>query len=152
MASRLSRLDEIYDGYSIFFITACTHQRHALLNNAALHTAFRTFCENARAHNILVGRYVLMPDHAHFFVTLPDADMLPMWMKSFKNSLSKVMREAGHAAPHWQKTFFDHVVRSEASYEDKWIYVQQNPVRAGLVAEARDWPYQGELNRVLFGK
>jgi REP element-mobilizing transposase RayT len=62
------------------------------------------------------------------------------------------MREAGHAAPHWQKTFFDHVVRSEASYEDKWIYVQQNPVRAGLVAEARDWPYQGELNRVLFGK
>jgi hypothetical protein len=30
--------------------------------------------------------------------------------------------------------------------DDKWSYVRENPVRAGLVARAEDWPYQGELN------
>ena len=74
-----------------------------------------------------------------------------MWMKSFKNSLSKALREAGHPSPHWQKTFFDHVVRSESSYEEKWIYVRQNPVRTGLVVKADEWPFQGEMTRVPFG-
>jgi len=27
--------------------------------------------------------------------------------------------------PRWQKGFFDHVIRSENSYEQKWVYVQQ---------------------------
>ena len=151
MALRLNRLGEVFDGYSIYFITACTHDRRALLNNELIHAALRSFCERARERDVLVGRYVLMPDHAHFFVTLPNDYDLSTWMKSLKNSLSKNFRENGHMAPHWQKTFFDHLVRSEASYEDKWLYVRQNPVRAGLVADASEWPYQGELNRVTFG-
>ena len=36
--------------------------------------------------------------------------------------------------------FFDHVIRSEESYEQKWVYVRDNPVRAGLVRSAEDWP------------
>ena len=39
---------------------------------------------------------------------------------------------------------FDHVLRSEESYGEKWLYVRDNPVRAGLVDDASDWPYQGE--------
>ncbi len=71
-------------------------------------------------------------------------------MKSLKNTLSKTLRENGHHAPHWQKGFFDHVVRSEDSYEGSWQYVRENPVRKGLVEKAEDWPYQGELNEVPF--
>ncbi len=31
----------------------------------------------------------------------------------------KTLRLHGIAAPHWQKDFFDHVLRSEESYEEK---------------------------------
>ena len=41
--------------------------------------------------------------------------------------------------------FFDHVIRSSESYAEKWSYVQENPVRAGLVVDASDWPYSGEI-------
>jgi putative transposase len=51
----------------------------------------------------------------------------------------------GVSAPHWQKGFFDHVLRSEESYSEKWLYVVENPVRRGLVAQAQDWPFQGEI-------
>ena len=47
--------------------------------------------------------------------------------------------------PVWQRRFFDHVLRSDESYAQKWNYVRENPVRAGLVTNAEDWPYAGEI-------
>jgi hypothetical protein len=45
----------------------------------------------------------------------------------------------------WQRGVFDHVLRSDESYAQKWEYVRENPVRARLVANAGDWPYAGEI-------
>jgi hypothetical protein len=45
----------------------------------------------------------------------------------------------------WQPAFFDHILRSDESYGEKWNYVRENPVRAGLVKSSVDWPYQGEI-------
>ena len=41
--------------------------------------------------------------------------------------------------------FFDDVLRNDESYGQKWEYVRENPVRAGLVARADEWPYEGEF-------
>jgi putative transposase len=49
------------------------------------------------------------------------------------------------AALHWQKGFFDHVLRSTESYSEKWLYMVENSVRAGLVTDWKQWPYQGEI-------
>jgi hypothetical protein len=57
--------------------------------------------------------------------------------------MSKHWRANGFDAPHWQKGFFDHLIRSDESHAEKWKYVRENPVRAGLVAKAEDWPYGG---------
>jgi hypothetical protein len=45
----------------------------------------------------------------------------------------------------WQPGFFDHLLRNDESYNRKWEYVRENPVRAGLVSGADDWPYQSEF-------
>lgn len=66
-------------------------------------------------------------------------------MKSLKNSLSKTLRGSDVPAPHWQKGFFDHVLRSEESYSEKWLYVAENPVRKQLSASPEAWPYHGEI-------
>jgi hypothetical protein len=47
--------------------------------------------------------------------------------------------------PLWQPGFFDHVLRNDESYSQKWKYVRENPVRAELVVRSDEWPYQGEL-------
>ena len=39
-----------------------------------------------------------------------------------------------------QEGFFDHLLRSHESYAQKWEYIRQNPVRAGLVKFAEDCP------------
>jgi putative transposase len=65
-------------------------------------------------------------------------------------SLTKVLDEANVPSPHWQKGFFDHVMRSGESYAQKWEYVRNNPVRAGLVVEADAWLFQGEIYQLRF--
>jgi REP element-mobilizing transposase RayT len=51
---RLTRLDEIYPGYSIFFITFCTYQHQVLLANSSVHDSFYNFAVLAQKRNVLV--------------------------------------------------------------------------------------------------
>ena len=144
---RLSRLSWVFTSDPVYFVTACTAKRQRILAKPEIHHAFIEFTQRATARNVYVGRYVLMPDHLHLFVAFgPGSQSLSDWVKSLKNSLSKTLRPQGTTAPHWQKGFFDHMLRTEESYQQKWEYVAQNPVRAGLVQSAEDWPFQGETH------
>jgi putative transposase len=150
MANRLKRLDWVFDRFPLYFVTASTARRRSLLANPNLHKAFIRFASAADS-GAWVGRYVLMPNHVHFFVAIDDERLgLSVWMKSLKGSLSSVLRSSGCPSPYWQKGFFDHVLRSGESYSEKWNYVRDNPVRAGLVISANDWPYSGEINRLEY--
>jgi REP element-mobilizing transposase RayT len=136
----------------LYFVTFNTHGRAKLLANARVHEAFRTFAGRAHSeHAVAVGRYVLMPDHIHLFVALPpDGLRLVAWIKSLKAVLGKLLLQAGICKPHWQEGFFDHVLRHSESYSLKWEYVRLNPVRAGLVENPDEWPWQGEVVRIEF--
>jgi putative transposase len=146
---RLQRLRWLFSDRPIFFVTAATQGRRRLLAQERLHQAFLTFCQKAAGRGVFVGRYVLMPDHLHLFVAIaPGGVSLSKWVQILKVTLGKELREQGHAGPFWQKGFFDHVLRSEESYEHKWTYVRENPVPAGLLGCADQWPYQGEVFRL----
>ncbi|HEX8077921.1 MAG TPA: transposase [Chthoniobacterales bacterium] len=136
-------------------MTACLNQRRELLANHPVHNALVRFAERAYLdHGIAVGRYVIMPDHLHLFVSGPPDFDLGRWMGMLKQSLEKAVILSAPASPTgrrlqktpiWQRRFFDHVLRSEESYAQKWDYVRDNPVRAGFVENADDWPYGGEI-------
>lgn len=112
-----------------------------------------------------------MPDHVHFFCRAElDAKRLPIFMQRWKEWTTKrTVREvavAGIGGPGhtvagigdpgrklggriWQQEFFDHVLRSSESYSQKWDYVKENPVRAGLVKRSDEWPWQGEIESLM---
>src|SRR6476646_2103271 len=145
---RLRRLDRIFAPSPIFFVTACSFNRRSILANASVHRSFVEFAQGGESHGAYVGAYVIMPDHIHFFVALEQNKELSGWTKSLKNCLSKTLRSLNVASPHWQKGFFDHVLRSDESYAQKWEYVRDNPVRGSLVDEASEWPYAGEITLI----
>ena len=42
----------------------------------------------------------------------------------------------------WQPGGFDRLLRTSESIHEKWNYIRENPVRAGLVTHWKQWPYQ----------
>jgi REP element-mobilizing transposase RayT len=95
-----------------------------------------------------VGRYVVMPDHLHLFVDGGEKFDLGLWMRGLKRAIAKALTPSPMDGKIWQPGFFDHLLRSSESYEEKWQYVRSNPVRAGLVDDTDRWPYQGEIVRI----
>ena len=145
--SQPRRLDEVFQEHPVYFITACTHDRRHLLNNDPAHLSFVSFCQQSSSYGVKVGRYILMPDHLHAFVCITTGGIgLSQWLKSLKNSMSKHWRSHYLDSPHWQKGFFDHLIRNETSHGEKWKYMADNPIRAGLCASPADWPFTGEIH------
>ena len=150
---RLRRLERLFFSSPVYFITFCTKDRKRILDNQEIHQSFVEFSMNASAKRFFVGQYLVMRDHVHFFLSVnTESNSLSVWMKSMKNFLSKQLRRQGIPPTHWQKGFFDHVMRTEESYSEKWNYVILNPVRAGLSKSPGDWLYQGEINPIRFSE
>ena len=95
----------------------------------------------ARQFGMLVRAVTLMSAHEHLVVTDPER-RLPDFLRDLHRLVSlgtKVIRK-------WEGPVWDHekasVVRllTEQAIVEKLAYVMANPVKAGLVAHARDWP------------
>jgi putative transposase len=143
---RPPRLERIFATDPLYFVTFCTHERQRFLAKDELHTAFVLFAKRAECNsNVAVGRYVIMPDHVHLFVRGDYNFRLGQWIGALKQALAKAATLSRAEGQIWEEGFFDHVLRSNESYSQKWNYVRENPVRAGLVKSAADWPYQGEI-------
>lgn len=87
-------------------------------------------------------KYVVMPDHVHFLVTVPGRSAGatgPMWASAptvvAVSSLSKLVRSLktlstkAAGGPLWQRGYYDHIVRDENDFLRCWRYIDENPVR-----------------------
>jgi putative transposase len=151
------RLPVVFQSYDppLYLVTFNTLLRRPLLACDAVHAAFREYAERGLSFHIATGRYVLMPDHVHVFVRIGHDMTLRRWESGLKQRLGKTLAQLGHKPTtipqsklesFWQPGFFDHLLRHDESYAEKWDYVWRNPVRAGLVTNPEDWPYQGEIH------
>jgi putative transposase len=139
---RPHRLDLIYVNQPLYFVTFATRDRRRIRSLDGTQAVLEQYGRCATLQfNVALGRYVIMPDHVHLFVRGGRDFALSPWIGGLKRAISVALR----AQRLWQPGFFDHVLRSEESYAQKWNYVRDNPVRAGLVKTADDWPYQGEV-------
>ena len=127
-----------------------TLNRRPILCSHRVYERFREFAEAQSRRGIAIGRHVIMPEHIHLFVRVGDCSKLGATIGFLKKTLSATLKQEGVSAPHWQPGFFDHILRSPSSYAEKWEYVFQNPVRAGLIDDAGKWPYSGEIVPIEF--
>ena len=127
---------------TIIFDTVCTKDRKKWLACDEVHQLLQETWKDADAW--LMGRYVVMPDHIHFFAGAVDPSVpYENWVKYWKSQFSKKHHNKQH---RWLVDHWDRRVRSEDKYEEKWEYVRRNPVRHELVKTPEEWPYQGEVN------
>lgn len=93
--------------------------------------------------DLAVPAYVLMPDHAHMLsVGLDDEADHRIGIEFLRRHLASALEPA-----HWQKQAHDHVLREnereKGALQTVAQYILENPVRAGLANEWKEYPYLG---------
>jgi REP element-mobilizing transposase RayT len=90
---------------------------------------------------------VVMPDHVHLILApLPEEGTryydLSRIMKGIKGkSASLINKLEGKQGPLWQDESHNRIIRGPREYRSIWEYVHTNPVKAGLVELADDYPF-----------
>jgi REP element-mobilizing transposase RayT len=132
----------VADQPTIIFDTVCTKDRKGWLANDAVHELLQDVWRQADAW--LMGRYVIMPDLIHFFAGFAGSDIdHESWVKYWKSQFTKRYQ---NARCDWLTGHWDTRMRSASQYEEKWHYVELNPVRHGLVERAEDWLFKGQIH------
>jgi REP element-mobilizing transposase RayT len=123
------------------------HRRTVLVDSCLASQLISAWRAASDLHGWNVGRYIIMPDHVHFFCQPQSLDTVDLseFIGAWKSWTTHQSQLLGCGPRLWQREFFDHLLRNSESYEEKWEYVRANPVRAGLVSRAEDWPWQGEI-------
>jgi putative transposase len=129
----------------IYFVTICVANRRRVLAKEIAFEAFKVAISKLQNWRILAA--MLMPDHLHVIVA--PIENRNAKVGNFSAALKRWMRQELNASWDWQPGCFDRLLRSDESLHDKWLYVQGNPVRAGLVTHSKDWPYQIGLSDTL---
>ena len=132
------------DHSAVFFVTVCALPRGSNIlcqPNLAKGLWEAVVFRQGRGH-WWVHLLLLMPDHLHMLVSFPDDQRMDKVVSAWKRYLAR------QESIQWQRDFFDHRLRSQESLNQKSEYILQNPVRAGLVQAAGEWPYvwRGDLH------
>ncbi|QCI14783.1 transposase [Pseudomonas putida] len=126
----------------LYLVTTATRNRTPLFNDFRLARAvvqqLRTSEENRMCKSLA---WVLMPDHLHWLIELGNVGLSDL-MCAFKSRSSCALYRAGVDRRHiWQPGFHDRALRREEDIKAVARYIIANPIRAGLVSRASEYPH-----------
>ncbi len=86
--------------------------------------------------------WCVMPNHVHVVIEALAANQLGSIVRSWKSfAASQANQILGRSGAFWHRDYFDRFIRDEGHLERTIEYVENNPVKAGLVPSASDWPW-----------
>ncbi len=154
----MSRLRRLVVSDRFFFVTCRLLPHPGKLQGSEFERLARVVRERREKYHFLLTAWVFLPDHWHAIIFPPYPLTTSRAMESIKvgstHRINSGRRESGLL---WQPRFFDRAVRTVQEYYEKVEYILLNPVRAGLVERAEDWPwsslrdYAGNLSAVASG-
>jgi putative transposase len=136
-------------GGTFFFTVTLADRRSSFLIDhvVELRAAFRA---GRRERPFTIDAIVILPDHLHTILTLPqgDSDFSARWRRIKGHFSSHMIASRAFSKRHsnedfalWQRRFWEHTIRDEYDFERHVDYIHFNPVKHGLVTRVCDWPY-----------
>jgi len=148
---RLRNYDYSHSGY--YFVTICTQHRKECFGdirearmepNGYGEIVNQCWYDLPRQYpNCLLDSFVIMPNHVHGIIVIDNENAVGNGFKPFPtHGLSEIIRGfktfssrrinekiLGNIRFCWQKSFYDHIVRSEKSLGLIREYIQNNPLK-----------------------
>jgi putative transposase len=119
------------------------NNRQAIFSSAADYQALLDLIEeNAKKFGVALHAYVLMSNHFHLLVTPESIDSLPRMMQAVGRRYVRHFNDRqGRTGTLWEGRYRSTLIQTESYLLACMAYIDLNPVRAALVAQARDYPW-----------
>ncbi|HEY9106071.1 MAG TPA: transposase [Roseateles sp.] len=108
-----------------------------------------TLAESAAQYKVALHAYVLMDNHLHLLATPPSADALSRMMQSLgRRYVGWFNARHQRSGTLWEGRFRAGLIEGERHLLACMRYIELNPVRAGLCAEAAQWPWSSAAHHM----
>ncbi len=98
--------------------------------------------ENARLFEVAIHAYVLMSNHFHLLATPQTAEGLPLMMQALGRRYVRYFNDVqGRTGTLWEGRYKSTLIQTDRYLLACMAYIDLNPVRAGMVAQAADYPW-----------
>ncbi len=143
--ARLPRLT--LPGYPHHVIQRGNNRQAIFVDRADFETMLSLLDEQARKFQVVIHAYVLMDNHFHLLATPGTADGLPQMMQAVGRSyVQHFNRRHGRTGTLWEGRYRSTVVQSERYLLACMVYIDLNPVRAGMVTRAADYLWSSHVH------
>ena len=126
-----------------YFVTAVVKDRRSVFADHHAARLLRDVIVSCRnRYRFLVLSYIVMPDHFHAILVPKPGDTISAVMRYIKGTFARRYNAASDSGGAvWQPRFYDAAIRSERELMVRIRYVEENPVRAGLVKRPEQYPF-----------
>jgi putative transposase len=96
--------------------------------------------------------WVIMPNHIHVLVQVcqwPLAQILQSWKRFIAREANKILKREGS---FWEREYWDTYMRDVDQLISARRYIEQNPLKAHLVTDAKAWPWSSARFRDPYGR
>jgi len=122
-----------------YFITTVTAQRRRLFQVSANAELLRAVLLDYRSQGrFLLHAFVIMPDHFHAIITPAPEVSLEKAVQYVKGGFSFRLKNKRDV---WMRSFNQSQILSEEKFISAVRYIEENPVRKGLVPMAAEYPF-----------
>jgi putative DNA methylase len=102
--------------------------------------------------DFLMQAWCVMPNHLHLVLDvwqIPLSKLIGTWKGKSSRIANTVLNRQGH---FWQADYFDTLIRDEAHLARAIRYTENNPPKARLAKDKRDWPWSSARRRDEYGR
>jgi len=104
----------------------------------------------AKLNGVAIHAWVFMHNHLHLLVTPATADSLPKTMQSVGRRYAQYFNRCYHrSGALWEGRYKAGLVDADRYLLSCYQYIELNPVRAGIVSQAEDYPYSSYAANAL---
>jgi putative transposase len=145
--ARLPRLT--LPGYPHHIIQRGNNRQPIFVDAADNGTLLRLLEEFARKFDVAIHAYVLMSNHLHLLATPQTAEGIPQLMQAVGRSYVRYFNDRhARTGTLWEGRYKSTLIQAERYLLACMVYIDLNPVRAGMVAEPADYPWSSHLHYV----
>jgi putative transposase len=136
--ARLPRLT--LAGYPHHIILRGNNRQAIFMDSADFQRTLALLQVNAQEQQVQIHAYVLMSNHLHLLLTPLQNDSLPKMMQAVGRSYVLYFNKRhGRSGTLWEGRYRSALIQTERYFLACMAYIDLNPVRAGMVAQAADY-------------